>query len=106
MIFVAAGVLSVNGSEISFRATKERKYRNVKDDLQFNVRLDAQAAIGRFFVESPVFKRFSWWWITLRSPELEDEVLLCVGGTGRISSIVQRTDRLFQALQDAQSRAA
>lgn len=55
-------------------------------------------------MESPVLKDYSWSWVVLRSPELEEEFLLSVGATGSSASVAQvkdRTDELYRVLLNA-----
>ena len=80
-------------------------YRNLDHEFEFELQLDRRTGIDRYFMESPVLKHFSWSWVALRSAELEDELLLCVGGTGfAVSGIKERTENLYRALLDAKSQ--
>lgn len=104
LVLFATGELVVDGNLVTFCAHHEPRYRNVDDELEFELRLDRRAGIDRYFVESPILKRFSWSWVALRSPELRDELLLCVGGTGpSVSLIKERTEELFRAMLEAKA---
>jgi hypothetical protein len=106
LVLFATGTLTVRGNAVAFRAIEEPRYENVEDDLEFEIQLDRRTGIDRHFMESPLLKQFSWSWVALRSPELDDELLLCVGGTGlSVTGIRENTDRLFRILQDAKAEA-
>jgi hypothetical protein len=102
LFFFATGKLEVDGTLVTFFPQHEPQYENVDDEFEFRVQLDRRMSIDRRFVESPILKRFSWSWIALRLPDLEDELLLCVGGTGlSVARIEKQTDELFRVLQGA-----
>jgi len=98
----ATGELEIDANKITFSACHEPRYKNVDDELEFELLLDRRTGIDRFFMESPVIKHFSWSWIALRSPELDDEILLCVGGTGlAVAHMKEQTEELYRALLEA-----
>ena len=104
LVLFATGELEIDANKITFSARHEPRYKNVDDELEFELLLDRRTGIDRFFMESALIKRFSWSWIALRSPELDDEILLCVGGTGlAVARMKEQTEELYRALLEAKS---
>ena len=101
LVCFAIGTLTVSGNVVTFRAGRSRRFRNLDEHLQFEIRLDQNTGLDRHYAETPVFKQCAWSWIVLRSPQLERELLLSVGGM-LIGEVKKRTGALCRALQAAQ----
>lgn len=104
LVLFATGELQVDGDLVTFAARDEPAYRNTYIEYDFQVQLDRRTGIERYFWESPILARYTLPWIALRSPDLEEELLLCVGGPGpALTRINEATEALFRILQDAKA---